>query len=271
VIVLVNLAVAAFAPIIAGQNPNFIPTGSCVVLTNTTIINNCLFEKPSPNHLLGTDDLGRDEFSRIIYGTQVAFTVGILSTLAAAAIGIVLGTTAGWYKGRVDRIIQGFVDVWLSLPTLVLSIILVAFLGAGIQNTVFAIAVGYAPYFARVIRAEVIRVSERDFVSAQALLGFGSFRTIFRNVLPNTLTTLVVLFSYYLASALLAEASLEFLGLGVKPPTPSWGLILNELAPFFSTQLWTAFPPGIAIAQLVLGFNFLGDGIRDAFDPRLRV
>ncbi len=271
VIVLANVAVAVFAPLIAWQNPNFIPFTNCVVQTNTTISNHCLFEKPSSVHLLGTDDLGRDQFSRIIYGTRVAFTVGILSTIASAGMGTALGTVAGWYKGRVDRIIQGFVDVWLSLPTLVLSIILVAFLGAGIQNTVIAISVGYAPYFARVVRGEVLRISERDFVSAQSLLGFGTFRTIFRNVLPNTLTTLIVLFSYYLASALLAEASLEFLGLGVLPPTPSWGLILNELAPYFTTQLWTAFPPGIAIAQLVLGFNFLGDGIRDAFDPRLRV
>ncbi len=257
-IIVVNLLIAIFAPFIARQNPDFI---------DVTV----RFSTPSFTHLLGTDDLGRDMFSRIMYGTRIAFTVGTLSTLFSAGMGIALGTVAGWYKGRVDRIIQGFIDVWLSLPTLVLSIILVAFLGAGVGNTIIAIAVGYAPYFARVVRAEVIRISERDFVSAQTLLGFGSFRTIFRNVLPNTITTLVVLFSYYLASALLAEASLEFLGLGVLPPTPSWGSILDEFRPYFLTELWTAYAPGVAIAQLVLAFNFLGDGLRDAFDPRLRV
>ncbi len=257
-IVVINLIVAIFAQFIATQNPYYI---------NVDV----RFSTPSLSHLLGTDDLGRDMFSRIVYGARIAFTVGTLSTLAAAAMGVAMGTVAGWFKGKIDRAIQGVVDIWLSLPTLVLAIILVAFLGAGVGNTIIAISVGYAPYFERVVRAEVLRISERDFVSAQTLLGFGSFRTIFRNVLPNTITVLVVLFSYYLASALLAEASLEFLGLGVLPPTPSWGSILDELRPYFLTELWEAYAPGVAIAQLVLGFNFLGDGLRDAFDPRLRV
>jgi ABC-type dipeptide/oligopeptide/nickel transport system permease subunit len=258
IIVLINALAAVFAPYIATQDPYKI---------NVYIA----LQGPSVKHFLGTDQLGRDMFSRIIYGTRVSFTVGILSTLLAGVVGIALGVTAGWAKGKVDRVLEAIFDIWLSLPALILSIILVAFLGAGLQNTVLAIAIANIPTFGRLIRGEVLRITEKEFIKAQQLLGFSSFKIVIRNVIPNASTPIIVYSTFSLALAILAEASLSFLGLGVLPPTPSWGEILNELRVFMLSNIERTYWPGLAIMQLVLGFNFLGDGLRDAFDPKLRV
>jgi ABC-type dipeptide/oligopeptide/nickel transport system permease subunit len=258
IIVGANALAAIFAPFIATQDPYKIDVYMAL-------------QGPSYQHLLGTDQLGRDMFSRIIYGTRVSFTVGILSTILAGGVGIALGVAAGWIKGKVDRVLEAIFDIWLSLPALILSIILVSLLGAGIQNTVLAIGLANIPTFGRLIRGEVLRITEKDFIKAQQLLGFSSFKIIIRNVIPNAATPIIVYATFSLALAILAEASLSFLGLGVLPPTPSWGEILNELRVYVLTHIERTYWPGLAIMLLVLGFNFLGDGLRDAFDPKLRV
>jgi peptide/nickel transport system permease protein len=258
-IVLINCVVAIFAQVIAPYNPDTIPP---------TIIP---FQNPSWSHLLGTDELGRDMFSRIVFGTQISLTVGLFSVLLSGTVGIALGTIAGWMKGKVDRVLEAIFDIWLSLPSLILSIILVTFLGAGVRNVILAIAVSNIPSYARLIRAEVIRLSDKDFIVAQRLLGFSSWKIVIKNVLPNAATPIIVYSTFSFAVAILAEASLSFLGLGVLPPTPSWGAILNELQVTIFSHIEPTFWPGLAIMQLVLGFNFLGDGLRDAFDPRLKV
>ena len=257
-IVLVNCFAAIFASVIAPYNPDAIDVYQA-------------FLSPSWSHLLGTDELGRDMFSRIIFGSQISLTVGLFSVLLGGLVGITLGTLAGWIKGTVDRILEAVFDIWLSLPSLILSIILVTFLGAGVRNVILAIAISSIPSYARLIRAEVIRLSDKDFVVAQRLLGFSSFRIVLRNVLPNAATPIIVYSTFSFATAILSEAALSFLGLGVLPPTPSWGAILNELQVTIFFHIEPTFWPGLAIMQLVLGFNFLGDGLRDAFDPRLKV
>ncbi|MDA4123082.1 MAG: ABC transporter permease [Thaumarchaeota archaeon] len=258
-IVLINCFVAIFAQFIAPYNPDAIP------LTIDA------FQNPSWTHLLGTDELGRDMFSRIVFGTQISLTVGLFSVLLSGTVGITLGTVAGWMKGKVDRVLEAIFDIWLSLPSLILSIILVTFLGAGVRNVILAVAVSNIPSYARLIRAEVIRLSDKDFIVAQRLLGFSSWKIVVKNVLPNAATPIIVYSTFSFAVAILAEASLSFLGLGVLPPTPSWGAILNELQVTIFAHIEPTFWPGLAIMQLVLGFNFLGDGLRDAFDPRLKV
>lgn len=270
IIVLINCFAAIFAAYIAPYNPDCIPG---VSKPGPKCPSGILqpFLNPSWTHLLGTDDLGRDMFSRIIFGTQISLTVGLFSVLLSGAVGITLGTMAGWMKGKVDRVLEAIFDIWLSLPSLILSIILVTFLGAGVRNVILAIAVSNIPSYARLIRAEVLRLSDKDFVVAQRLLGFSPFRIVIRNVLPNAATPIVVYSTFSFAVAILAEASLSFLGLGVLPPTPSWGAILNELQVTIFAHIEPTIWPGLAIMQLVLGFNFLGDGLRDAFDPRLKV
>ncbi len=271
IIVLTNCFVAIFAQFIAPYNPDCIPG---VSLPGPKCPSGGVIEAFLPlswSHLLGTDELGRDMFSRIIYGTQISLTVGLFSVLLSGSVGITLGTLAGWLKGKVDRVLEAIFDIWLSLPSLILSIILVTFLGAGVRNVILAIAVSNIPSYARLIRAEVIRLSDKDFVVAQRLLGFSSFRIVTRNVLPNAATPIIVYSTFSFAVAILAEASLSFLGLGVLPPTPSWGAILNDLQTTMFVHVAPTIWPGLAIMQLVLGFNFLGDGLRDAFDPRLKV
>jgi peptide/nickel transport system permease protein len=258
IIVVANAIAAIFAPFIATQDPYKIDVYIAL-------------QGPSAQHILGTDQLGRDMFSRIIYGARVSFTVGILSTLLAGSVGIALGVIAGWMKGKVDRVLEAIFDIWLSLPSLILSIILVSFLGAGLQNTVLAIGLANIPTFGRLIRGEVLRITEKDFIKAQQLLGFSSIKIILRNVIPNAATPIIVYATFSLALAILSEASLSFLGLGVLPPTASWGEILSELRVYVLTHIERTYWPGLAIMQLVLGFNFLGDGLRDAFDPKLRV
>jgi peptide/nickel transport system permease protein len=269
-IVLINCFVAIFAFVIAPYNPDCIPGVSTVTSKCPTGVIQP-FLNPSWTHLLGTDELGRDMFSRIVYGTQISLTVGLFSVLLSGTVGITLGTVAGWMKGKVDRFLEAIFDIWLSLPSLILSIILVTFLGAGVRNVILAIAVSNIPSYARLIRAEVIRLSDKDFVVAQRLLGFSSWKIVIRNVLPNAATPIIVYSTFSFAVAILAEASLSFLGLGVLPPTPSWGAILNELEVTIYGHIEPTLWPGLAIMQLVLGFNFLGDGLRDAFDPRLKI
>jgi peptide/nickel transport system permease protein len=225
---------------------------------------------PSAEHLLGTDQLGRDTFTRILYGGRVSLAVAGSSVIFALLVGGTLGVLAGYYRGIFDAIIMRISDILLSFPAVLLAIALIAFLGAGFQNLVLAIGLTYVGPFARVARASVLTVREELFVEAARALGGRDWRIVLLAVLPSAAAPLIVEVTLRLAYAILAEASLSFLGLGTQPPTPSWGLMVSDGRRFLTLSPWATIAPGLAIMVVVLGFNLLGDGLRDALDPRVR-
>jgi peptide/nickel transport system permease protein len=226
---------------------------------------------PSAEHLLGTDQLGRDTFTRILYGGRISLAVAAASVGLALAVGGALGVLAGYYGGVLDAVIMRVSDILLSFPAVLLAIALIAFLGAGFQNLVLAIGITYVGPFARVARAAVLTVREELFVEAARALGGRDWRIVMLAVLPSAAAPLIVEVTLRLAYAILAEASLSFLGLGTQPPTPSWGLMVADGRRFLMLSPWATIAPGLAIMVVVLGFNLLGDGLRDALDPRVRV
>ena len=221
-------------------------------------------------YTLGTDDLGRDMLSRLIWGARVSLAVGFLSTVAAALLGVTAGLAAGYLGKWVDVTLMRLMDVVLAFPTLVLAVAIVGVLGPGLVNGAVAIAVVTVPRFTRVVRAEAIRLKHLEYVLAAVALGAPSGRILLRHILPQTTGVVVVQFSLSVAAAILAEASLSFLGLGVQPPTPSWGGMLRTGYPFLDRAPWTAVEAGLAITLTVLGCSLLGDAVRDYLDPRLR-
>jgi peptide/nickel transport system permease protein len=224
---------------------------------------------PSATHLLGTDENGRDVLSRILYGAQVSLAAGILSVSIALALGVVSGLVSGYFSGWVDNLIMRAMDALLSFPTLVLALAITAALGPGLRNAMLAIGIVYTPLFARLTRGQVLSVREREFVEAARTVGAGHGRIMLRHILPNVTAPLIVQASLSVAFAILAEATLSFLGLGVQPPQPSWGSMVSAGKDYLAQAPWLAFAPGGAILLAVMGFNFLGDAIRDALDPRL--
>jgi peptide/nickel transport system permease protein len=225
---------------------------------------------PSGSHLFGTDRFGRDVLSRTIHGTRIALGVALSSIGIAVLIGSVLGLIGGFVGGWSDMLIGRVMDILFSFPTLVLAIAIAAMMGPGLNNAVLAIAVVYVPLFCRVARGPVIVERAKEHVAAAIALGGGSLRIIFRHVLPNILAPLIVQASVSLAFAILIEASLSYVGLGTQPPDPSWGTMLNEGRTYLETAPWMSIFPGLAIMLAVLGFNLLGDGLRDVLDPQLR-
>ncbi len=228
---------------------------------------------PSSEHWLGTDALGRDVFSRIVYGARISLQVGISVVLVSSVIGIVIGAIAGFYGGIVDKFLSGYVfNVFLAFPGLLLAIALVAFLGAGLGKMILALCIiGWVGY-ARVMRGQVLKVREYDYVLAAKALGASNLRILFTHILPNAIQPLIVQASLGMAGAVLSEASLSFLGLGIPPPAPSWGTMIDEARSF---DILTSVPhvmlfPSLAIALTVLAFNFIGDGLREYLDPKQR-
>ena len=226
---------------------------------------------PGAGHALGTDQMGRDIFSRIIYGARISLAVGLGSTLLGSVFGVTLGLASGYLGGWVDLVIQRIVDVLQAVPLLVLALVMAAALGPALDNTILAIAIPLIPYTARVIRSNTLALREQPFVEAARAVGMSEFRIAVRHVLPNTLAPLIVIATAQLGAAILTEASLSFLGLGVPEPHPSWGRMLSEsAAEYVRTAPWLVIFPGVAISLAVFGTNLFGDALRDILDPRLR-
>ena len=221
-------------------------------------------------NILGTDELGRDTLSRIIFGARVSLTVAIVSVGIAFTLGTLLGCISGYYKGIVDSLIMRVMDMILAFPYLLLAIVVVAYLGPSLQNAMMAIGITYVPRFARIVRGSVLEECEKDYVMAARAVGASDGRIIFVNILPNCLGPLIVQTTLSMASAILDAAALSFLGLGAQPPTPEWGGMIARSRALILRASWVMTFPGIAILLAVLGFNLLGDGLRDALDPRLR-
>lgn len=229
------------------------------------------FQPPgSPGHLLGTDNFGRDILSRLIYGARISLSVGLVVVAIASFIGTTLGLLAGYIGGLVDLIIMRLVEVFYSFPFLVLAVAVMAVLGPSIYNVMLVLGVVNWPIYARLIRSRVLSLREESFVEAARALGASRSRIMFRHILPNCISLSLVTGAMQVAGAILATASLGFLGLGVQPPTPEWGAMLNEGKAFFREAPFMIIYPGIAIMIVVLALNFIGDGLRDAVDPRLR-
>jgi peptide/nickel transport system permease protein len=228
------------------------------------------FAPPSWAHPFGTDDFGRDLFSRVLHGAAVSFQVAFIAVGISGVAGVTLGVLAGYLGGWVDEAIMRAMDVLFAFPAVLLAITVMAVLGRGVENAMIAIAIVYMPIFARVTRGAVISVRDREFVTAARALGTGHVRIMLAHVLPNAAGPILVQTSLSLAFAILAEAALSFFGLGTQPPDPSWGRMLAEGRAFLGQAPWMGIFPGLAIMAAVLGFNLLGDGLRDVLDPRWR-
>jgi peptide/nickel transport system permease protein len=226
-------------------------------------------QKPNLEHILGTDHLGRDVWSRIVNGARVALLVGILAVGIGIFFGTPIGAIAGYYRGRTDEVIMRAMDAFLAIPPILMALAVVVILGTGLFNTMIAIGVVYIPRFARVIRGSVLVEREKEYVEAAKMIGEANLSILFRQILPNSLSPLIVQATVFIAYAILTEAMLSFLGLGIEPPYPSWGSMLNEARLYIESDPLLAIIPGLFISITVLGFNILGDGLRDILDPRL--
>jgi peptide/nickel transport system permease protein len=256
-IFLIVVVAAILAPVIAPHDP-----------LDQDVLDR--LKPPSAEHLLGTDYYGRDTFSRLLYGARVSLVIGIISTLIAMAAGTLIGMLAGWRGGRFDTITMQIMDMLLAFPSLILGLIIVAMLGPSIENIIAAIALTSVPPFARIARAPTIAVKGRDFVEACRSLGFSDTRILSVHILPNIFPEILVMGSLWLANAIRTEASLAFIGLGLKPPTPTWGGMIREGFENILDSAWLAIAPGMAILIVVFALNLLGDGLRDAVDPKLK-
>ena len=257
-IVALAVVLAVFAPLIATHDPVEADFGN-------------VHAQPSREHWLGTDQLGRDTFSRVVYGSRVSLRVGCIAIVIAVGIGLPLGVIAGYNTGWIDHLlIMRVMDAMMAFPPLVLALVIVVALGPSINNALIAIGITYSPGFARLVRGTVLSVREEPYVDAARALGASTPRIIIQHILPNLMSPVIVLASLALAGAILAEAGLSFLGVGAQPPTPAWGSMLNTGRQFIETNMWESIAPGTAIMLVVMGFNFIGDSLRDALDPRLR-
>ncbi len=227
-------------------------------------------EEPSDAHVLGTDDIGRDELSRLIYASRISLTVGVCVSIITVIIGTLVGSVAGYYGGRTDAWLSGGINVLLSIPMIPLAMVLGAFLKTDLLFIVLILGFLSWTGVARIIRAEFLSLKEREFIMAARLMGTSDFRIIFRHILPNTTAQIVVAATLQVASAILAESALSYLGYGIQPPTASWGNMLQNAQRFFRTHPLLAIYPGVLISLTVISINFVGDGLRDALDPRLR-
>jgi peptide/nickel transport system permease protein len=257
-IIVVMFVVALAAPVLAPYDPQLVDFAA-------------MLARPSPAHWLGTDSFGRDVLSRLIYGSRTALIVGFVSAFVGATLGAVLGVGSAYFGGRVDLYMQRLMDIFISFPLIILALALVAILGNSIPNLITAITVPMIPRCALVIRSSALSIREMPYVDAARAAGFGHSRIILRHMLPNVMAPYLIMVTAFLGQAILLEASLSFLGLGVQEPLPAWGLMLRGAAVEFAEAApWMAIFPGVAISLSVFAFNLFGDSLRDALDPRLR-
>src|SRR2546427_2460110 len=256
VVMLLALLVALLAPVVSPYDPLKQNLGNTLA-------------KPGRAHLLGTDNVGRDVLSRVIWGTRVSLVAGLVSVALAVVVGSLLGIVAGYCGGRVDGLVMRLMDAVLSFPPLVLALALGAVLGAGLTGVLVALGVVYTPTFARLMRGQVLTINARDYVEAARALGAPGWRVAWRHVVPNAANPIIVQASLSVAFAILAEASLSFLGLGIQPPQASWGSMINAGRGYLQQAPWIVFGPGAALFVTVVGLNFVGDAVRDALDPRM--
>jgi ABC-type dipeptide/oligopeptide/nickel transport system permease subunit len=263
----VLLLMAIFAPLIAPYSP--IQPQSNVIRRSGPCIHLLGCPADQPEHLMGIDSNNRDLFSRVIYGSRLSLQIGIYTISMAIIIGGLLGAIAGYFGGWVDNLIMRLMDILMAFPALLLAIAIVSVLGTGLINALLAIAIVSIPGFARVVRSSVLAVKDLDYVAASRALGASDLRLVFTRIMPNALTPLIVQGTLGIASAILNAAALSFLGLGAQPPTPEWGLMLGQESNSIFNAPFLVFFPGVAIMVTVLAFNLVGDGLRDALDPRL--
>lgn len=258
IIVLCILIAAIFAPWLAPDNPNTQNYGA-------------LLQAPSVHHIFGTDDLGRDEWSRILIGARTSMTVSIGSVIVGLVFGIPIGLISGFYRGFVDDwLVMRLIDALQAFPFLILALVLAAMLGPGVKNATIAIGIGYLPIFVRTVRGQVLAEVDKEYVQAARMVGAGDWRIMFKHILPNILTPIIVQATLALAGGIVAEASLSYLGLGAQPPTASWGTMIHTAQGYLSQAPWLAIVPGVAIMIAVLGFNLFGEGLQDYLNPKSR-
>lgn len=257
VILILFILMAVLAPVIAPYDPYYMDASATLA-------------PPSAEHLLGTDNMGRDILSRIFYGAQISLKVSIVSVSIATAAGVILGVVAGYFGKFTDGIISRILEIMFAFPEVLLALLIMSILGPSLNNIMIAIGIVYTPIFARITRGAVLSVKDSLYVEASRSIGVKDSIIIVRHILPNILSPILVQITLSLAFAILSEASLSFLGIGVEPDIPSWGIMLNNGKAWIEIAWWVGVFPGIAIALAVLGFNILGDGLRDVLDPRLR-
>ncbi len=260
-IILAAVAIAIFAPLIA-------PMSVTQIDLHARLAPPSWVEGGSAKHLLGTDNIGRDILSRLIFGSRISLAVGTAAALIGAVLGSLMGMLAGYFGGRVDSIISWFIDVQLSFPFTLLAIFLLGTFGGGFTAVVLVLALATWVNYARVVRSQVLTVKVQDYVTAARSVGVGTFRTLMRYILPNTTAPIIVVASFSTAQAILTQAALSFLGVGIDASVPSWGAMLNDGREYLQSAWWIATFPGVAIAITVLGVNLLGDWLRDILDPR---
>lgn len=230
-----------------------------------------IFQPPSSTHWFGTDQYGRDILSRLIYGTRVSMSLGVVSVFISVAVSLPGGLAAGYHRGRVDAIIMRLMDIMLAFPGILLALIVVAVLGPGLTNAMIAVGIGQAPAYARVVRSATLSVREQSYIEAALATGATDVRVLARHVLPNIIQPVIVISTVGFAAAIIIGSSLGFLGLGAQPPTPEWGTMVSEGRAYMRSQWWIPAFPGAMIGVAVLALNVLGDSVRDILDPRLRV
>jgi peptide/nickel transport system permease protein len=256
-IIVLLLFTAIFAPLLAPYDPYEIDMANSL-------------QHPSGRHLLGTDEIGRDVLSRLIYGTRTSLMVGVVAVSVAVLIGVTLGLIAGYFGGWLDTLIMRIIDALMAIPGLVLALVFAAMLGGGLKNIMIAVGISMMPTYCRLMRGQVLSVKSADFILAAHSLGSKDMRIMLRHILPNCLPPLIVLVTLQLGMAILTEAGLSFIGIGISPPGAAWGSMINQGYSFLQINPVLSFAPGLSIMVVVLAFNLVGDGLRDALDPRLR-